>query len=183
MCGTDVDFEVGTADGYDSILTITDHDCTKAVILLLCREEINLLEFTKLYLRHVFPFVGIPSRVISDRDPKFMSKVFREICDLLKVKQNISSAYHPQTDGQSEKTNQHVETVLRIFGNFQQMIGVLLIVQCQLNSRTSNTTTRRNKFLTLGRGTGSGLIFPLGHYFPHCGLLCLRYARCYDKQP
>ena len=117
MCGTDVDFEVGTANGYDSILTITDHDCTKAVILLLCREEINLLEFTKLYLRHVFPFVGIPSRVISDRDLKFTSKVFREICDILKVKQNISSAYHPQTDGQSEKTNQHVETV----PNFRQL--------------------------------------------------------------
>jgi hypothetical protein len=175
LCGTDIDFEVGTANGYDSIFTITDHDCTKAVILLPCREEMNSLEFTKLYLRHVFPFVAIPSRVISDPDPKFTSKVFREICNLLKVKQNISSAYHPQTDGQSEKTNQHVETALRIFGNFQQMIGATYYQSYNINSRTYEHPTRRNKLL--GRGTGPGLIFPLSQYCPRCGLLCLRYAR------
>jgi len=84
LYGTDIDFKVRTANGYDSILTITNHDCTKAVILLLCQEEINLLEFTKLYLRHVFPFVGIPSQVISDCDPKVTSKVFREICNFYK---------------------------------------------------------------------------------------------------
>ena len=130
------------SQGYDSILTVTDHDCTKAVILLPCREEIDLLGFVKLYLERIFPFIGLSERVISDQDPRFTSKIFREICVLLKVKQNIASGYHPQTDRQSEKTNQHVETVMRIFGNYQQdsWSGLLPIIQYQLNSHISNAT-------------------------------------------
>ncbi len=95
-----IDFIIKLLDlqGYDSILTITDHDCMKAVILLPYWENMDLLAIAKLYLHRVFPFVGLPEQVISDQDPKFTFKVFREICALLEVKQNISSAYHPQTD-------------------------------------------------------------------------------------
>ena len=106
------------SNGFDTILTITDHNCTKAVILLPCREEIDALGVAKLYLRHMFPIVGLPERVISDRDTRFTFKVFREVCSLLEVKQSVASAYHPQTDGQSKKMNQHVEMALHIFGNF-----------------------------------------------------------------
>jgi len=60
---------------------------------------LDLLDFAKLYLKQVFPFVGILWWVISDRDPHFTLKIFQEICALLKIKQNISSAYHLQMDG------------------------------------------------------------------------------------
>jgi hypothetical protein len=104
--------------GYDSILTMTDHDCTKVVILSPFKEEMGSLKVARLYLECVFPFVGLPEKIISDRDTQFTFKVFKEVCELLKVQQKMASMYHPQTDGQSEKTNQHVEMVLRIFGNF-----------------------------------------------------------------
>jgi hypothetical protein len=107
-----------TSKGYNLILTMMDHDCTKAVILLPCQESMNSLDMARMYLEWIFPFVGLPEQVILDQDPKFTSKIFKEVCDLLKIKQNIASAYHPQTDGQSKKTNQHVETALRIFRNF-----------------------------------------------------------------
>ena len=57
-----VDFVVKllVSNGYDLILMITDHDCTKAVILLPCKESMNSLGITKLYLEQVFPFVGLP---------------------------------------------------------------------------------------------------------------------------
>ena len=128
--------------GYNTILTITDHDCTKAVILLPCRENMDLLSIAKLYLECVFPFVGLPEKVILDRNIGFTLQIFKEICDLLEVKQNISSVYHPQTDGQSEKTNQHVEMALRIFRNFHQdnWSDLLPVVQYQLNSCFSNAT-------------------------------------------
>ncbi len=48
------------SNGFDTILTITDYNCTKAMILLPCREEINALGVAKLYLRHMFPIVGLP---------------------------------------------------------------------------------------------------------------------------
>jgi hypothetical protein len=57
------------SEGYDSIMTITNHDCTKAVILVLCQEKIDAKGVVKLFKDHVFPFVGLPKKIISDRDP------------------------------------------------------------------------------------------------------------------
>jgi len=96
----------------------------------------------KLYLEQVFPLVGLPEQVILDWDTRFTLKVFKEICKLLEIRQNIASAYHPQMDGQSKKTNQHIETALRIFSNFRQdnWSNLLPIIQYQLNSCFSNAT-------------------------------------------
>ena len=75
-------------------------------------------ELATLYVERAFPYIGLLSRLISDQDTRFTAGLFREICRQLGIKQNISSTYHPKTDGQSERTNQTVETALRIFGNF-----------------------------------------------------------------
>ena len=127
---------------WDSILTVTNQGSTKAVILIPCRESMGTLDLAELYKTKVFPYIGLPSHVISDRDTCFTSEIFRELCELLKVKQNVSLAYHPQTDGQSKRTNQSVETALRIFCNYQQndWSRWLPIVQYQLNASTSHTT-------------------------------------------
>ena len=103
------------SQGYDSILTITDHDCSKAVILIPCKETITAEGVAALYIQHVFSRYGLPSKVISDRDPRFASKFMRALCDGLQIRQNISTAYHPRTDGQSERTNQWLEQYLRFW--------------------------------------------------------------------
>src|ERR1700747_1348934 len=138
--------------GYDTILTITDHDCTKGVILVPCKETMGAEELAKEYKDRVFPFVGIPSKIISDRDTRFTSHFAKEVCAQLEIKQNISTAYHPQTDGQSEKTNQHVETALRIFCNHQQdnWADYLPIVQYMLNARVSETMKKAPFELWMG---------------------------------
>jgi hypothetical protein len=105
--------------GYDSILTITDHDCSKAVLLFPCKETMGTTDLAKLYFNKVFPHYGIPTKIISDRDPRLTSKLAKEICQEADIDQNISTAYHPQTDGQSEWTNQTLETYLQIFCNEQ----------------------------------------------------------------
>ena len=61
------------SQGFDSILTITDHDCTKMLRFIPCREEINAEETAALYAKHLFPSHGIPSKIISDGDPRFTS--------------------------------------------------------------------------------------------------------------
>src|SRR6266851_2730365 len=76
MIAIDFIVKLPVSQGYDLVLTITDHDCTKVVILLPCKEKMDLLDFMKLYLEQVFPFVGIPQQVISDQDPCFTSKIF-----------------------------------------------------------------------------------------------------------
>jgi transposase InsO family protein len=117
-----IDFimKLSLSQGYDSILTVTDHDCSKATIFIPCIEEISGEETAAAYAKHVFTRYGLPSKIISDRDPRFTSKFTRELCKLLGIQQNISTAYHPQTDGQSEWTNQWLEQYLRFWVNERQ---------------------------------------------------------------
>jgi hypothetical protein len=100
------------SNGYDTILTITDHDCLKAALFIPCNEMIDSEGIAKLYACHMIPHYGLPKKIILDRDPCFMSNFTTELCHLLGVKQNISTAYHPQTDGQSKRTNQSLEQYL-----------------------------------------------------------------------
>jgi transposase InsO family protein len=136
----------------DTILTITDHNSTKAVILIPCREDMGSKEVARLFRDHTFPYTGIPRRIISDRDTQFTSQFFKELCAQLEIKQNMSSAYHPQTDGQSERMNQTVETILRIFCNHQQnnWADWLKVAQYMINSCPSSTTKKPPYELWMG---------------------------------
>src|SRR5712671_4923814 len=141
-----------TSDSYDTILTITDHDCSKAAIFIPCNEEIDAAGVAKVYATYVFPHYGLPKKVISDRDPRFASNFSRELCDLLRIKQNISSAYHPQTDGQSERTNQSLEQYLRLYCGSQQKEWAFWLPLAQYTWNSwPNASTKKSPFeLILG---------------------------------
>ena len=66
--------------GFDTILTITDTDCSKASVFIPCNETIDTEGVVLLYLTHVFPHYGIPLKIILDRDPRFVSKFGTELC-------------------------------------------------------------------------------------------------------
>jgi hypothetical protein len=68
------------SEGYDSILTITDHDCSKAGIFIPCNETIDANGVADLYLKNVFVQYGLPSKVICDRDPCFISRFMQALC-------------------------------------------------------------------------------------------------------
>lgn len=105
---------------YDSILTIVDQGCSKAAKFIPCTKTIDGQGVAQLYLRHLFPWFGVPKRIISDRDPRFTSHFAKAVCKATNIKQNISTAFHPRTDGQTERMNQWVETYLREFVNGRQ---------------------------------------------------------------
>ncbi len=100
------------SQGYDSILTVMDHDCSKATLFIPCKEVMTVEETVGLIIQHVFPQFGLPLKFISDRDPKFASRFIWGLCKGTGTMQNISTAYHPRTDGQSECTNQWLEQYL-----------------------------------------------------------------------
>ena len=126
---------------YDTILTITD-TFSKASIFIPCNETTDAENTALLYATYVLPHYGLPSRIISDRDPRFTATFTKELCRILQVEQNISMAYHPQTDGQSERTNQKLEQYLRIFIDYHQndWDRWLPLAQYTLNAWPSATT-------------------------------------------
>jgi hypothetical protein len=76
--------------GYNTILTITDTDCSKASIFIPCQEAIDSEGVAQLFLTHIIPHYGLPKKIISDQDPHITSKYATELCRLLDIKQNIS---------------------------------------------------------------------------------------------
>ena len=135
------------SSGYDSILTVTDHNCTKASIFIPCNESINAPGLARLYATHVFPHYGIPRKIISDRGPQLISKFTKELCTLLEVGRNISTAYHPQTDGQSERTNQSLEQYLRLYcGTRQNTWAKWLPLAQYVRNSWPHTTTKKTPF-------------------------------------
>ena len=106
----------------------------------------------ELFKERVFPYTGIPTRLISNRDTRFTSAWFKELCCALGIDQNMSTAYHPQTDGQSERTNQTMEGLLQIFCNHQadNWAEWLAVVQYIINSRPLSTTKKAPYELWMG---------------------------------
>jgi hypothetical protein len=136
-----------TSKENNTILTITDHDCSKAALFFACKETITAEEVAELYARHIFPHYGIPQKVISDRDPRFTRRFTTTLCEKLGIKQNLSTAYHPQTDGQSERTNQWLEQYLRIFRNYSQSDWANWLPLAQfVHNSWMNETTKQTPF-------------------------------------
>ena len=99
----------------DSILVMVDHGLTKGVIIIPCTKTIDAARVGKLFFSNVFKCFGLHDSLISDQGPQFASALTRELARLLKYDIKLSTAYHPQTDGQTERTNQEIETYLCIF--------------------------------------------------------------------
>ena len=136
--------------GYDSILTITNQGCTKMAIFLPCCETIDAAGVAQLYYRHIFPCFGVPAKVITNQDLQFTSQFMKELCTQLRIKQNISTAYHPCTDGQSERTNQWLEQYFQFWVNHQQdnWVDFLPTAEYAHNS-WQNETTKTTPYQTL----------------------------------
>src|SRR5260370_14334605 len=79
---------------YNTIMTATCHDCSKAAIMIPCQETITAEGVAGLYLKYIYPQFGIPKKVISDQDTRFTSKFAKGLCKSLKIHQKISTAYH-----------------------------------------------------------------------------------------
>ncbi|GKA79633.1 putative reverse transcriptase domain-containing protein [Tanacetum coccineum] len=98
--------------GYDSIWVIVDR-LTKSAHSLPMKKTDSLEKLTQLYLKEIVCRHGVPVSIISDRDSRFASRFWRSLQKALGTDVNMSTAYHPQTDGQSERTIQTLEDMLR----------------------------------------------------------------------
>ena len=103
--------DLPVSQGYDSILTVVDRH-SKAIILSPCHKTITTEQTSQLLVDNVWKRTGFPLAIISDQGPQFAAQVTQEFWRKLEIKQKLSTAFHPQTDGELERVNQVIEQYL-----------------------------------------------------------------------
>jgi Reverse transcriptase (RNA-dependent DNA polymerase)/RNase H-like domain found in reverse transcriptase/Integrase zinc binding domain/Chromo (CHRromatin Organisation MOdifier) domain/gag-polyprotein putative aspartyl protease len=119
--GISCDFitDLPPSHGYDSIFVVVDR-LTKMSHLVPCLKTTTAPQFARMFLDYVIRLHGIPDSIVSDRGSIFTSQFWTALSKSLSLDKRLSTAFHPQTDGQTERTNQTVEQYLRIYCNYHQ---------------------------------------------------------------
>ena len=102
-------------NGFDSLLVMVDQGLSKGAILCPTKKTITTEGITTIIFQKLYTRFGLFNKVISNWGPQFTAKFQKELGRILGYELALSSAYHPQTDGETERVNQEVETYLWIF--------------------------------------------------------------------
>src|SRR3979490_528403 len=126
---------------FMAILVIVDY-FSKQGIFIPTTDMITLPKLTKLFVLHVFSKHGIPSHVTSDRGSEFVSHFWHSLGKALDMKLHYTLGYHPEGDGQTERTNQTLEQYLHVYCNYQQdnSASLLPLAEFAYNNTPSVTT-------------------------------------------
>ena len=122
---------------YDLILVIIDR-FTKIARYLPVRKTIDAPELASTLIRTWVKDFGLPDSIVSDRGSVFTAKFWSSLCYHLKIKRKLSTAFHPQTDGQTERQNQTLEQYLRMYVNYQQDNWVELLPMAEFAYNNSH---------------------------------------------
>ncbi|QEU61738.1 hypothetical protein KDRO_E08620 [Kluyveromyces lactis] len=146
-----IDFVTGitlptTNIGIDMIMVVVDR-FTKRAQFIGCKKQLTSVETIDLLIKHVFCRHGFPRTITSDRDPRFTDKYYKEVTKRLGVKLTMSTANHPQTDGQTERVIQNLVRLIRTYCEeyFDDWQLVLPMIEFCYNA-TYNTVIKMTPF-------------------------------------
>ena len=116
-----MDFITGLpwSNGCNAVLVVVCR-LTKMRHFIPRRDTCTAEQLADLYARHIFRLHGLPESIISDRGTQFTAKFWRALCRILKIEALLSTPFHPQTDGQTERSNAILEQYLRAYVNYLQ---------------------------------------------------------------
>ena len=149
-----------TDHGYNVIYTVVDR-LSKFTYFIPCKHTVSAADLAQLFLATVVARHGMPASIVSDRDPRFTSTFWRNLVSALGCKHSLSTAFHPETDGQSERMHRSIEQILHCYVSAQQSNWDLLLPTCEfaLNSTRSATTGFSPAYIVFGREP----VLPLEH--------------------
>jgi len=135
------DLPESTASGYTGILVIVDR-LTKMAIYLPCRNNIDSPELAQMWSEHVICNRSVPDNIVTDRGKEFTSRFWKSVCSHLSINHRLSTAFHPQTDGQTERQNQTMEQYLQAFCNYEQdnWVELLPLAEFAYNNSVHHST-------------------------------------------
>lgn len=141
---TSVDFitALPESEGHTQIMVTVDR-FTKMAHFVPLMENATARDCATTFLQNIWKLHGLPENIVSDRDTKWTGEFWQSLCERLKIKRNLSTAFHPQTDGQTERVNQTVETYLRTFVNYDQNDWVSLLPLAEFAYNNSVTQATR----------------------------------------
>ena len=143
MSEVSMDFVSGlpTSEGFDQITVVVDR-LTKKVLLYGSRKDNTAMEAAAAFLNNFVSEYGLPDKIISDRDVKFTASFWQELTSRLGVRLGMSTAFHPQTDGQTERMNRVLIEMLRTMGVAYRdnWMRKLKLVQFNINNSISSAT-------------------------------------------
>lgn len=152
-----------TRSHHDAIVVFVDR-LTKMVHFAATTTSVSARELASLYVAHVFRLHGMQASIVSDRDTRINSHFWREVQRLLGTKQSMSTAYHPQTDGQTERANRVLEDMLRhyVSGRQDDWDELLPAAEFAVNNAFQASTRTTPFMLNYGQHplTPLSLVFP-----------------------
>jgi len=139
------------SDGHDTILVVIDR-LTKMSHFIPCSKDLDARQFANLFMREIVRLHGLPHDIITDRGTLFTSELWKETTKELGIERRLSTAFHPQTDGQTERTNGILEQYLRAYINYQQddWCGYLPLAEFAYNNGYQETIKNTPFFANYG---------------------------------
>ncbi|MGH2510545.1 MAG: hypothetical protein ACRDHZ_24485, partial [Ktedonobacteraceae bacterium] len=141
-----------TRNNKNGIVVMVDK-LSKMTHIVACNDTITARELADVFVREIVRYHGIPKALVSDRDPRFVSHFWEAVWSLLGTKLKRSTAFHPQTDGQTEEMNKTIETMLRgyVNNNLDDWDEKLLTIEMAINNATQDSTGFSPYFLNYGQ--------------------------------
>jgi uncharacterized membrane protein len=143
--------ELPKSNGHTSIWVIVDRFSKMAHFIAL-KEPARAKELARIFVKEQWRLHGLPEDIVSDRDSRFNSNVWKSLCEMLEVRQRMSTAFHPQTDGQTERVNQTLEAFVRTFcgHDMKDWEELLPIAEYAYNNSVSASTKFSPFFVNYG---------------------------------